>query len=182
MARVDKYLKKKITRRRVMQATGGAAVGAGAVAVIGGVPVLAGTVTARDDFRDLASVDRHHKSLSRLTNRWFDRRGGQVLSAREGTRPMTAALVRSLPCPTDAEATAPILYWVVDTGRSAADTGDDVADDGVYTATVNDTMILGAYQYNLSVDCSGGCGAAMPRTTITSLRPACTPSSSRPEC
>jgi hypothetical protein len=43
---------------------------------------------------------------------------------------------------------------LVDTGRTAADTGDDVPNDGVYTATLPSPGIMGSYQYHLMVDCS----------------------------
>ncbi len=43
---------------------------------------------------------------------------------------------------------------LVDEGRTAADTGDDIANDGVYTATLTKTTMPGPYQFHLKVDCS----------------------------
>jgi len=74
-------------------------------------------MSLRDDFRRLAADDPHVRVLANATDGWFERRGITVLASTTGD---SAVCVRAESCPTDASATARIMYWAADHSRDLA--------------------------------------------------------------
>ena len=96
-------------------------------------------MSADDDLRTLSQIDRHHRDLVDVSDRWIERSGLTVFSSRPGAGVPFAAVALKMqggPCPADPSVTARIKYWVVNLpkprpvlARALADTAVQMADE-----------------------------------------------------
>jgi hypothetical protein len=80
------------------------------------MPVLSDT---QDDIRALALIDKRHRSLADVSDRWFDRSGFTWFSERavDDTPLVAVALDYPQTCPIDKTANMMIKYWLANLNR-----------------------------------------------------------------
>lgn len=79
------------------------------------------TAEARDDLRLLGGIDKRHRFLADVPDRWFQNKGYTALSARhaDGTPLVGVLLQYPSVCPIDPTAEMQIKYWVGNLDRRA---------------------------------------------------------------
>lgn len=69
-------------------------------------------MTLKDDLRDLAKIDTHHKRLSRAGDAALERYTIKI--QRRAGKPVVAIAMQAEVCPIDPKADWQIVFWVVD--------------------------------------------------------------------